>query len=1766
MSGSSSATKTQHRRSERRTQSTRVETVSQTQHHSSSRTLSAHVASGMKASLHSEKGQELVTLSPLPKRVKALCLAVDKDTEIIGYVVPAFRTRHAFTQEETREESLGHIAMRNLFSTQTVETVEVDRVERKTRKMFMRESANNITLKRKIQEKEEFQRRMNADSLTHPPEFVVKPKSYTVWENQSVKLHCTVAGWPKPRVTWYKNNVCIDPKAHPEKFTVESNYNMHSLEIKNCQFEDTAEYRASALNIKGETSGISSVVVKRYNEEELLRSGKPHGFCPEFGVTFESHIIDTFSVSFGREGETMSLGCTVIVYPTVKRYQPDVLWYRNEVLLKPSKWVDMNWSGQRATLTLAHLNKEDEGLYTMRVNTKSGYNSYSAYVFVRDADVEVEGAPVAPLDVHCLDANKDYVVVTWAHPALEGASPILGYFVDRCEVGSTHWSQCNDTPVKFARFPVTGLVEGRSYSFRVRAINKFGISHPSRASEPVAAMDPSDRARLRAHPAAPWTGQIIVTEEDPAAGVIPGIPSDLAVTEATKSYVVLSWKPPGQRGHEGIMYYVEKLIAGTETWQRVNTEMPVRSPRFALFDLAEGKSYRFRVRCVNSAGVGEPSSPTGDITVGDKLDLPQAPSHVVPTRLTDTAMVVSWTTHEVMQVGYYILVSVVGSDVWEPCNNKAVKGTRFVCHGLNTGDTCVFKVKAVNVAGYSQCSQDSENAIVKAAIAAPEPPTGVTLLESQRDYMVLGWQAPSFTGGVDISGYFLDYRTVTGGVEGQWHELNTRAVSERSYKAENLKENHLYEFRVRAMNQAGVSELSVVNAAIECKEWTITVPGLPHSLHVLEVRSTSMVLLWEPPFYQGRTKVKGFYIDIKEADAPEGAWRGVNEKARTKTYIKIEGLKDGVSYVVRVCAQNLAGVGLPAQLNDSVLAQTRPGTHEIVMDVDDDGVISMIFECSEMSAESQFVWSKNYVESIDASRLKIETVEGKSRAIFTDPSLDDLGIYSCVVTHTDGVSSSYTLTEEGLIRLLDISHDHKFPIIPFKSELAVELLEKGRVRLWMQTEKITSNCEVEYIFNDNIVTQGEKYTMNFDKSTGIIEMYMDSLEVQDEGTFTFQLVDGKATGRSSLVLIGEEFRELQRKSEFERQEWFRKQGPHFVEYLKFEVTAECHVLLKATVGNLSPDTDITWYKDGLEMEDEGNPSFTDGVLALDIARISIKDACIYEVTLKDSRGKDKSRLDLTGQGFQEVMNELFRVIANSATELCVTSTEHGIILHTTVVYYTEELRVGWLHKDAKISHSDRVQSGVTEEDLWLKINEPTEKDKGKYGIDIFDGKAGVKRIYDLTGQAWDEAYAEFQRLKAAAIAERNRARVVGGLPDVVTIQEGKSLNLTGNIWGDPVPQVIWMKNDRELVSDDRYTLKFEAGKFASITIAAVTTADSGKYCLQVSNKYGTETGKFTVSVYIPEGEETDEEKEERKSKNSTEEDSSEQDDSSVKSSWSLVDTMTYVGQLAGQVLGTVKQLYKGINQATLSGCIDVVVVQQPDGTFHCSPFHVRFGKLGILRSREKVIDMEVNGVPVDLHMKLGESGEAFFVQETEQERVVPSYLTTSPLPSEDQLSWIQDWNVVSGPEHLQNLPCEGEEDRPMSTEGTGKRRWRRRRHRTDPWREGEMPPVGVDRKHSPSTDGGEEETPPVDGEEMFEMDLSSEEEYVEHRAASQDPLPFSDWSHFDSPTPSQASLKDDSELGVGPDGRTLWAESHLQWTWDELPEYTTVRAAASPNV
>lgn len=102
-------------------------------------------------------------------------------------------------------------------------------------------------------------------------------------------------------------------------------------------------------------------------------------------------------------------------------------------------------------------------------------------------------------------------------------------------------------------------------------------------------------------------------------------------------------------------------------------------------------------------------------------------------------------------------------------------------------------------------------------------------------------------------------------------------------------------------------------------------------------------------------------------------------------------------------------------------------------------------------------------------------------------------------------------------------------------------------------------------------------------------------------------------------------------------------------------------------------------------------------------------------------------------------------------------------------------------------------------------------------------------------------------------------------------------------------------------------------------------------------------------------------------------------------------------QYVRNISDSVSTAWNSINPATLSGAIDVIVVEHEDGTLACSPFHVRFGKFSLLRPYEKKVEFRINGSKQEYSMKLGEGGEAFFVFETTE--TIPESMQTSPLVS-----------------------------------------------------------------------------------------------------------------------------------------------------------------------
>uniref|UniRef100_A0A3Q3BA08 Myomesin 3 n=1 Tax=Kryptolebias marmoratus TaxID=37003 RepID=A0A3Q3BA08_KRYMA len=1113
------------------------------------------------------------------------------------------------------------------------------------------------------------------------PDFAVPLRAHTVWEGMMVKLCCTVQGCPPPTLTWYKDG---------ELLTICS----ENSEQKN------SEHKSLGQRSNWGWESFHRKLIKCDSECEMKNVLKAPSYHLQMGLILE--IPPSLNSSF-----------FLFLYFCSPVYTRRIIVYSLRFL----SWFQ---------LPLPSL-----GCLSVQL---------SLFCLSSDASAAVKGGPASPLAVEVSDVNKDYVFLTWQPPSADGASPVEGYYVERCALGQGEWVRCNAHVQKMCHFPVFGLKEGTLYQFRVRAVNQAGAGRPSKATEPVLTSDPLEHTRTM--------GRTITITKDELEGQVkaPFPPTNVHACEVSDTYVVLSWTEPEPRGREPLTFYVERSLAGRGSWDLASLDLVVSSPRFPVFDLQKETQYHFRVRSINKYGVSDPSEPSAPIALGKPQALPAPPHSVLAVRDTDTSVLLQWKepNDNTDILGYYLYYSEAGKQDWKTVNNKPLTKTRFTVHGLKTWKEYVFRVKSVSRAGNSRYSDESQPIVVKSALSVPSPPSAIALLLCTGSEMVLGWRAPSSNGGNPVRGYYLDQRET--GTE-TWKEVNVRPAKEKQFKVSNLTSGCFYQFRVFAANMVGVGKPSDASEAFLCEKWTMPEPGCPYDLEFREVRNGSLVLGWATPLYEGRSPVTGYLLEISQGDQLD-SWTSLNKKPISETLYKVSGLQAGQTYRLRVSAVNEAGVGPASLPSEPVAAQTRPGTRDIEVGVDDDGFIFLGFEAVEMNDESKFLWSKNYTEPTDAERTKTETRQNRWAVLtFTDPSEEDLGLYTVELSDVPQISASYDFTAE---------------VIALKSGWQVEVSEKGAMRLWLQTESLSDSAELRLICNDREISSTPHRRINFDKAKGLVEILFDQLSQDDEGSYTAQLRDGRAKNQCTLVFVDQSIFIIT---------CCVSQGPYFQEYLTWSVNEDCELTIKSL----------------------------------------------------------------------------------SAGPLRIQSTAEGFRLYCALKYYINSLKTSWFFREKRIDQDARTKPGSSMQKVWIDISNPTENDKGKYTLEMFDGKETHKGLFELSGEVFAEALLEHQRLKILAqllspVLPTDRAKVTKGLPDVVAIMEGKSLCLTCFIDGDPAPEIFWLRNDREIPDQAQFTITKEP-KRSSITINKVNTEDSGKYSIFVCNKHGSETADVTVSVY-----------------------------------------------------------------------------------------------------------------------------------------------------------------------------------------------------------------------------------------------------------------------------------------------------------------------------
>lgn len=195
-----------------------------------------------------------------------------------------------------------------------------------------------------------------------------------------------------------------------------------------------------------------------------------------------------------------------------------------------------------------------------------------AKLTVTNTQVFVPDAPTAVTAT----AGNGQATVTWTPPANNGGAAISGYTVTSSPGGFTRIVGPGAVATS-----VTGLTNGTSYTFTVKAKNPVGASVASTPSNPVT-------------PAAPVS--------------VPGAPTGVAATGGNGEATV-SWIPPASTGGSAITGYtvtstpggVSKTVAGGVT----STAVP---------GLTNGTSYTFSVKATNVKGDSTASGPSNAVT------------------------------------------------------------------------------------------------------------------------------------------------------------------------------------------------------------------------------------------------------------------------------------------------------------------------------------------------------------------------------------------------------------------------------------------------------------------------------------------------------------------------------------------------------------------------------------------------------------------------------------------------------------------------------------------------------------------------------------------------------------------------------------------------------------------------------------------------------------------------------------------------------------------------------------------------------------------------------------------------------------------------------------------------------------------------------------------------------------------------------------------------------------------------------------------------
>ena len=356
--------------------------------------------------------------------------------------------------------------------------------------------------------------------------------------------------------------------------------------------------------------------------------------------------------------------------------------------------------------------------------------------------------------------------VSWTAPLSNGGSPVTGYVVTPYLAGTAQAARVfNSTATTQV---IGGLMNTKSYTFKVAAKNAVGTSPQSVASSAILV-------------------------------ALPTAPTNITAV-GSPGHAVVSWTAPTSDGGSPITgYVVTPYKAGAAQAPRPFTSTALAEN---ITMLTNGTAYTFRVAAVNANGTGLLSSPDTPITIGAGA-APTAPLSPAATP-GNGQVTLTWAApagNGSANISGYIVTPYIGG-VAQPAQAFDADTTQVVT-GLTNKQAYRFTVVASNAAGNSPPSAMT----FPVTVGAPTAPASVVAVPGNGQATV-SWTASASNNGQPVTGY-----VITPYVGTLAQPAITVGVS-TSTTITGLANTKTYTFRVAAKNANGVGPQSTPSNAV----------------------------------------------------------------------------------------------------------------------------------------------------------------------------------------------------------------------------------------------------------------------------------------------------------------------------------------------------------------------------------------------------------------------------------------------------------------------------------------------------------------------------------------------------------------------------------------------------------------------------------------------------------------------------------------------------------------------------------------------------------------------------------------------------------------------------------------------------------------------------------------------------------------------------------------------------------------------------------------